>query len=101
MISDGPASGFARSQGLTACPRLCGMADNYAVVITARETAALLPEEPDRSPLSPTEVSGRTIASVVSGGTELNGMYQATTFPQRPGYAACFRVDEVGKDVTC
>jgi NADPH:quinone reductase-like Zn-dependent oxidoreductase len=77
------------------------MAKNLQVVVTARESAELVQTEIDGGPLGPTEVMGTTLASVISPGTELNGMYLADEFPKQPGYAACFRVDRVGEKVTC
>src|SRR5687767_7149077 len=77
------------------------MPDDVAVIITTREKAELLPAPRDAKPLGPTEVSGRTLASVISAGTEINGMYQADEFPKHPGYAACFEVEAVGEKVTC
>jgi threonine dehydrogenase-like Zn-dependent dehydrogenase len=72
-----------------------------AVTITAREQAALLPVEPP-GPLGPNEVRGPTIASLVSPGTELSWSYggAGVEFPSSPGYAAVFRAEEVGGDVT-
>jgi threonine dehydrogenase-like Zn-dependent dehydrogenase len=72
----------------------------YAVTISAREQAELLPAERDRSPLGPREVAGRTLATLISAGTELAGSYQGTRFPSVPGYAAVFEVETVGEEVT-
>jgi len=77
------------------------MAKNLQVVVTARENAQLVESEIDGGPLGPTEVAGTTLASVISPGTELNGMYLANEFTQQPGYAACFRIDRIGEKVTC
>lgn len=53
-----------------------------------------------RAPLGPTQVAGRTLVTLVSPGTELAYAYTATQgFPFRPGYAAVFRVEEVGAEV--
>jgi threonine dehydrogenase-like Zn-dependent dehydrogenase len=71
----------------------------HAVTITAREQADLLPVERDPRPLEPREVAGRTLASLVSAGTELAGAYQGTSFPRVPGYAAVFEVEAVGSEV--
>ena len=71
----------------------------HAVVFTAREEAELLPAERDPSPLGAREVAGRTLATLVSAGTELAGAYLGSGFPAHPGYAAVFRVEEVGAAV--
>jgi threonine dehydrogenase-like Zn-dependent dehydrogenase len=71
-----------------------------AITITAREQAELLPAEPDSSPLAPREVAGRTVATLVSAGTELAGHYLGSRFPAVPGYAAVFCVETVGSEVT-
>ncbi|MCY4288187.1 MAG: hypothetical protein OXC63_06310 [Aestuariivita sp.] len=55
-------------------------------------------EYEDRT-LQPDEVRGPTIASLISPGTEF-GWVQGAEFPIRPGYAAVFKVEEVGTDVT-
>lgn len=72
--------------------------DIQTVTFTARETAELLTESRDVN-LGPTEVAGRTDATLVSPGTELNGVYLADTFPRTPGYAAVFTVEAVGAEV--
>jgi len=73
---------------------------NYAVQFTATETAELLPVERDARPLGAREVAGRTVATLISAGTELNGGYLATSgFPRGSGYAAVFEVEEVGREV--
>ncbi|GBC97214.1 L-threonine 3-dehydrogenase [bacterium HR16] len=74
--------------------------NEYAITFTARERAELLPIERDTSPLQPDEVAGRTIASLISTGTELNAGFLADSFPRRTGYAAVFRVEEVGTQVS-
>jgi threonine dehydrogenase-like Zn-dependent dehydrogenase len=68
------------------------------VMFTEREKAELIPAEPDGSPLAADEVEGRTLATLVSAGTELEGMYLGEKFPQKPGYAAVFEVENVGGD---
>lgn len=72
----------------------------HAITITAREQAELLPAERDASPLSAREVAGRTLATLVSAGTELAGAYLGSRFPSVPGYAAVFAVEAVGSEVT-
>ena len=49
-------------------------------------------------PLGPTEVRGRTLATLVSPGTEL-AWATGHDFPIRPGYAAVFEVEECGAAV--
>lgn len=71
-----------------------------AVTFTARERAELVPAEPDEAPLGPREVAGRTLATLISAGTELADGYLGEQFPRRPGYAAAFEVQEVGAEVT-
>src|SRR4029077_20119946 len=70
-----------------------------AVTITAREQAELLAVEPDPRPLGPREVAGRTLATLVSAGTELASTYLGTSFPRVPGYAAVFEVMATGSEV--
>lgn len=72
----------------------------YAVRFTAREQAELLPYEPDASPLGPNELAGKTLYTLVSAGTEIMGGYLGDSFPKTPGYAAVFRVEAVGAEVT-
>lgn len=72
---------------------------DYAVAFTAPNKAELLPAERDAA-LAPQEVEGPTLYTLISAGTELAGGYQGTRFPSYPGYAAVFRVEEVGSEVT-
>ena len=72
---------------------------DHAVVITGYERAELLAEPRDPTPLAPDEVAGATLATLISAGTELAGSYRGAEFPRRPGYAAVFRVEEVGEAV--
>lgn len=51
------------------------------------------------APLGPDEIRGTTVATLISQGTEI-GWANGNDFPIRPGYAAVFRVDEVGPEVT-
>jgi len=71
-----------------------------AITITRKEIAELLPVEMPAS-LRPNEVRGRTIASLVSPGTELSWSYLGNggEFPSTPGYAAVFQAEEIGSDV--
>ncbi|MBD3241109.1 MAG: zinc-binding dehydrogenase, partial [Chitinivibrionales bacterium] len=72
-----------------------------AVTITEREHAELLPVEAPAA-LADDQVRGRTLASLISPGTELAWNYQGqgATFPSTPGYSAVFEVDETGCAVT-
>ena len=72
----------------------------YAVVVAAREQAERVAVERETQALAAREVAGRTIATLISPGTELAGSYQGTSFPRTPGYAAVFEVEEVGSEVT-
>lgn len=75
------------------------MNQQFEIIITQREQAELLPlEEGARHP-NAGEVAGPTQASLISAGTELGYAYQGESFPFSPGYAAIFRVEEIGEDV--
>lgn len=78
-------------------------AANHQITITAREQAELLPAAPPAGPLGPTEVAGRTRATLVSAGTELAGYTsdKPESFPRFPGYAAVFDIEAVGDRVLC
>jgi threonine dehydrogenase-like Zn-dependent dehydrogenase len=57
----------------------------------------------DTAPLAPQEVAGRTVASLISTGTELagyQGLWTWGRYPHTPGYAAVFEVERVGPEVT-
>lgn len=66
------------------------------VVIAAKSTFVL--QDYEDQPLGADEIRGATIATLISQGTEM-GWSQGEDFPVRPGYAAVFRVDEVGDAV--
>ena len=70
-----------------------------AIMFTRHRRAELLPVEVDPTPLAPNQVAGKTIASLISPGTELNAGFLGDIFPRRTGYAAVFRVEEVGEEV--
>ena len=72
-----------------------------AIAITGHLQAAVV-EVPDlANPLGPDEIRGSTVASLVSPGTELNYAFLSKEdFPKFTGYAAIFRVTEVGSGVT-
>lgn len=63
-----------------------------------KEQIVVQPCEP-LGPLLPNEVRGRTIATLVSPGTEL-AWASGEDFPVRPGYSAVFEVQERGAEVT-
>lgn len=67
------------------------------IVIPARQTFVL--DSYQDAPLQPGQVRGPTLCTLVSQGTEI-GWANGESFPIRPGYAAIFRVDEVGEGVT-
>jgi len=74
----------------------------YAITFTDRERAELLAEPDDARPLDPTEIAGRTLASLISPGTELAGylgQWQGAKYPAVPGYAPVFEVTAVGSEV--
>lgn len=85
------------------------MSDNRdrVILFTAKEQAELAPIERSTEPLKPDEVAGPTVVSLVSSGTEVVGGYSAhhyefkpDSYPRRSGYAAIFRVEEIGSEVT-
>lgn len=72
----------------------------YAVTFTAREQAELLPAVEQTLEPGPQGIAGRTLVTLVSPGTELNGIYLGQRFPSYPGYAAIFEVERVGAEVS-
>ena len=59
-----------------------------------------MPDLPEK--LKPREVRGRTLVTVTSPGTELNGGFlgvPGTPFPFYPGYASVFQVEAVGEEI--
>lgn len=66
------------------------------VVISAKSTFILTDYQDE--PLGRDEIRGRTISTLISQGTEM-GWAEGEEFPIRPGYAAVFRVEEVGDAV--
>jgi threonine dehydrogenase-like Zn-dependent dehydrogenase len=73
---------------------------DYFVTFTAPEKAELVAVDRDMKPLMPQEVAGRTVASVISQGTELAIYRKTSGQPTRTGYAAVFKVEETGSEVT-
>ena len=66
------------------------------IVFPAKNTFVL--EDYADAPLGADEIRGATVATLVSQGTEL-AWAAGDAFPIRPGYAAVFRVDEIGSAV--
>ena len=71
-----------------------------SIVFTARERAELVAFAPPPDELAGDGVVVRTIATLISAGTELNMQYAANEFPAHPGYAAAGRVERVGSQVS-
>ncbi len=71
-----------------------------AIVFSARERAVLLPAAPPPDELADDAVVVKTLASLISAGTELNMQYAGKEFPAHPGYAAAGRVERAGSLVT-
>ncbi len=71
-----------------------------AVRFTSPEQAELVSEPWTSDDLSPTQVAGRSLVSLVSAGTEL-ACYRGLigTFPMGSGYASVFEVEAVGAEV--
>ena len=74
----------------------------YTIAITNHQKAELLQSEIDLTrPLAPDEIAGQTLATLISTGTELNSAYLTeSSFPKQVGYAAVFRLDQVGAEVS-
>jgi len=73
---------------------------DFIVRITACEQAELQTVERESKPLAPDELAGRSLATLISAGTELASGYQATNgFPRGLGYAAVFKAEEIGSEV--
>jgi len=76
----------------------------WQVLVTAKERAQLAEVRWPTAPLKANEVEGRTLASVVSAGTELHtyGPHGAEKrqYPAALGYGAVFEVEAVGQGVT-
>ena len=72
---------------------------NY-INFTAKQMVELKFEEVSSLVLGPNEVSGKTLVSLVSPGTEINYHYYGEKFPSRSGYAVIFEIDKIGTEVT-
>jgi threonine dehydrogenase-like Zn-dependent dehydrogenase len=66
------------------------------IVFTGKRQFAL--EGYQDAPLGSAEVRGRTLATLISPGTEL-AWADTGNFPLRPGYAAVYEAEELGRDV--
>lgn len=70
-----------------------------SVTFTAHQQAELLELVNEPTAPAPAEIAGRTLVTLISPGTELNGAYLGQEFPRSPGYAAIFQVEQVGTEV--
>ena len=68
------------------------------VTFTTKENAELV--ESEVAVLDANDVRGKTLFTLISPGTELASYRYGSKFPAAPGYAAVFKVDEIGSDVT-
>lgn len=76
------------------------MSRNRAVTFTAYQKAELVEYDPDSSALNESNIEGRTLASLISPGTEINASYNGTNFPvTRTGYAAVSEIVRLGTGV--
>jgi len=66
------------------------------IVFTGKQQFELLDYE--EGPLGESQVRGRTLATLISPGTEL-AWANGDNFPIRPGYAAVFQAEEIGSAV--
>ncbi len=71
-----------------------------AIAFSGPERAELVDWPLDQNPLRADEVAGRTLVSLVSPGTELNGYLAERAKPSLSGYTAVMEIETVGKDVT-
>jgi threonine dehydrogenase-like Zn-dependent dehydrogenase len=69
------------------------------IAFTAPRRAEVVDVPDLNGPLQAEEVRGRTLISLTSPGTELNGGFLGTKFPNHPGYACVFRIEETGSEV--
>ena len=76
------------------------MSQACAVHFVAKERAELVAEAHRDQPLGPHEISGQTLVSLISPGTELSWGYTGDKFPIGSGYAALFQVEAMGSEVT-
>ena len=69
------------------------------ILFQSKELASLENVEEEDKPLADDGIAGRTLASVISPGTELTGYRADRTAPSGSGYASVFEVQEVGSVV--
>ena len=69
------------------------------ILFQSKELASLETIEEEDKPLAADEVAGRTLASVISPGTELTSYRADRTAPGGSGYASVFEVQAVGSAV--
>jgi len=72
----------------------------YAVTCVAPEKVELREEEREIVPPGPNEITGSSVVTLISPGTELAAVYRGRHFPSVGGYAAVMRVEAVGEGVT-
>lgn len=75
------------------------------IVVAGPRSVSCLPADPPAGAPGPDEVDGRTLASLVSPGTELNWYWDpedpgSTSYPVVPGYASVLEIERVGPGVT-
>ncbi|MFH0930995.1 MAG: zinc-binding alcohol dehydrogenase [Candidatus Zixiibacteriota bacterium] len=78
------------------------MKTDCRVSFVKRETAEIVPFTKDPAPLSARGIRGKTLATLISPGTELacyQGLLEGSVFPINPGYATVFVVKETGSEV--
>lgn len=69
------------------------------IAFTARQKAEVIDTEDFAGPLEPDELRGRSLVTLVSPGTEVNGGFLGDQFPCHPGYAGVFEVEETGSGI--
>lgn len=79
----------------------------WAITVTSPGVVDLLPFKIQKTGLASDEVEGKTIASLISPGTEVNWYFRPSNietsqvkYPIVPGYAAVFEIQRVGSAVT-
>lgn len=92
------ASSLARRTDSTT-PRPSMATSMNAIAFVAKERAELVDWALTPTPLGEQDVTGRTLATLASPGTELNGYIAERTEPGLSGYAAVCEIDEVGSAV--
>lgn len=76
------------------------MSDTYRqILFTGPRRAEYVTRTDESASLGSSEIRGVTLATLISSGTEI-GVYRGVNDETSTGYAAVFRVDETGSDVT-